>query len=294
MDLGPTQIVAEKGSGRASGGGQPELNFDTGTQQIARTKAGGAPVQAIAADAVANVPQAPGGGQPGTAPAVEINSIATATVRSEAGGSAAVSGGPSVAEKGAPAEVNAAPLLADAPVSRADNASAQAGGGAGGQPNVKEEDEEEKARRLARSTGGGSPQLALSAPVIAEAPTSAAGDGGSPEAMLAANSVAAATARANLGNDVPSGIAGPAAVEANSSEVAGGGGELVGQTTVTRAEAVDASVGAAVAGGGTSAPSRGSARKAFSARIRRPPKWPWRRPASGPAHRKGLRSKRPA
>ena len=85
------------------------------------------------------------------------------------------------------------------------------------------------------------------------------------EAMLAANSVATATARANLGNDAPSGTAGPTTTEAISGEVAGSGGELVGQTAVTRAEAVDASVGAAVAGGGTASASRAAAGKAFNA-----------------------------
>ena len=83
--------------GRASGGGQAELNFQTQSPQLARTSAtGGAPLMALAAPQAAEVaaPTGTAGGAPMT---MQPAAAALATTRSSPGGQAAESGGPSPA-----------------------------------------------------------------------------------------------------------------------------------------------------------------------------------------------------
>lgn len=67
VDLGPTQIMPESGSGRASGGGQPRIAVNAQEQSIERTRPGGAALAALTAEDVAPNPVAPagtGGGAP--------------------------------------------------------------------------------------------------------------------------------------------------------------------------------------------------------------------------------------
>ena len=66
VDLGPTQVVSERGTGRAAGGGQPTLNFQMQTQRIARSGVGAGPTVALAANTVAMQAEAP------RAPAAEL------------------------------------------------------------------------------------------------------------------------------------------------------------------------------------------------------------------------------
>jgi hypothetical protein len=265
VDLGPTQVVAEAGMGRASGGGQAELNFQTQSPQLARTSStGGAPLMALAAPQGVEVaaPTGTAGGAPMT---MEPAAAALATARSTPGGQSADSGGPSVAqERGPLTEANTAALLADATMSRADNAEGQSGGeAAAGQPGV--EDEEEKARRLARAALGGGPQLAIAGPVLAEAaasPMGAGGDGGTPNPDAASASQVAA-ARQYKDGGAPAGGAPLAAGQPDEGGPTGG--ELASNLTIARAEAAESAPGEAAAGGGTSTPSRRAAGATFAA-----------------------------
>jgi hypothetical protein len=265
VDLGPTQVVAESGVGRASGGGQAELNFQTQSPQLARTSAtGGAPQMALAAPTAAEV-SAPAGTAGGAPMTMQPAAAALATVRSTPGGQSADSGGPSVAqERGPLEEANTAALLADSPLSRADNADGQSGGEAGaGEPGV--EDEEEKARRLARAALGGGPQLAVAGPVVAEAaasPMGAGGDGGTPNPDAAA-AAQLAMARQNRDGGAPAGGAPLAAGQPDEGGSAGG--EIAGNLTIARAEAAESAPGAPAAGGGTSSPTRKAAGATFAA-----------------------------
>ena len=265
VDLGPTQVVAEAGMGRASGGGQAELNFQTQSPQLARTSdTGGAPLMALAAPQGVEVaaPTGTAGGAPMT---MEPAAAALATARSTPGGQSADSGGPSISqERGPLAEANTAALLADSALSRTDNAEGQSGAeAAAGQPGV--EDEEEKARRLARAARGGGPQLAVAGPALAEAaasPTGAGGDGGTPNPDTAAASQVAA-ARQYKDGGAP---AGGAPIAAGQPEEGGAtGGELTGNLTIARAEAAESAPGDPVAGGGTTNPSRKAAGATFAA-----------------------------
>ena len=81
-----------------------------------------------------------------------------------------------------------------------------AGGAAAGQPDL--EDEEEKARRLARQAAGGGPQLAVSGPIVLEAPQSpmgAGGDGGAPNASPQVVATATTSGRQNQDGGAPRG-----------------------------------------------------------------------------------------
>ncbi len=190
VDLGPTRVVSEGGASRASGGGQPAMNFETDSPRIARnSNIGGAPLASIAAPTMVDAPTAPpseAGGRPATP---ETDMEATAVARTDAGGAEPVSGGPARAtQAGPPTEMSMAEEVAEAALSRAELAEAlpgtdQAGGG------TNEEDEEERRRRLAR---------AASRLAVATTPTTAAGadvaaaaaSGQQPGAAAAATSVA--------------------------------------------------------------------------------------------------------
>lgn len=258
VDIGPTQIVAETGTGRAAGGGQAELNFETNAPQIARkTETGGSPTMSLASAKVAENVAAPLGTSGGQPAASDPGPAAVSASRTLAGGNAPASGGPSRAtEQGPSAEVNAAAMLAEAPVSRRDNAEGAAGGAAAaGQPDL--EDEKEKALRLARQAAGGGPQLALSGPIAAEVPQSpmgTAGDGGAPNASPQVTAVTTSSGRQNNDGGAPRGGAPQAAGEPGVASR--GGAEQVGSVTVTRAEAADGAAGAPALGGGSATPTR--------------------------------------
>jgi hypothetical protein len=258
VDLGPTQIVAEAGAGRAAGGGQAELNFETNAPQIARrTETGGSPAMSLAAARVAEAVAAPMGTSGGQPVASDPGPAATSAARTLAGGASPTSGGPSQAsETGPSAEVNSAAMLADTSVSRRDNAEGTAGGAAsGGQPEI--EDEEEKARRLARQRSGGAPQLAMAGPATVDVPQSPMGDGGAGGAPNAEPQVAAAatsTGRQALDGGAPRG--GSALAAGEPGEASRGGAEQVGSVTVTRAEAAEGAPGEPTLGGGSASPTR--------------------------------------
>lgn len=250
VDLGPTQIVAEQGASRASGGGQPELNMTNPSPTLARSRTGGAPQASIAAADVAAAPVAPPGTSGGS-PNTPFQPLATTTARTMAGGDLPTTGGPTTGKEGPAVEVAAAPLLADASLSRAD--AAEGAGGSAGAPTITgDEDEEEKRRRLARSAAGGAPQLALQGPAAIEAPAATPAGGGGPTGeMVGPALVAARTAPAGGGMAAPAG----GAVEAPA---AGGqpAGQVAGPVRVTRSEAVDAPSGQPIPGGGTTRAAR--------------------------------------
>ncbi len=269
IDLGPTALVGDTGAGRAAGGGQPMLNFETKSTQIARNQSvGGAAQLALdnaKVDPTVAAPAGDGGGQPKMD---TPGPAALAANRSIAGGEAALSGGPTAAtEQGPQVETSTSALLAEANVSRADTAEGATGASAAGQPSL--EDEEEKARRLARAAAGGAPQLALSAPTVADIPVSPMGDaggGGSPNLNPAALSQATAVARTTSDGGAPAGGSAMASVEAPQASAAGGG-EVVAAATVTKAEAAAGSAGPSITGGGTDAPQRAATGPTFAANV---------------------------
>jgi hypothetical protein len=257
VDLGPTQLVSEPGTGRASGGGQAELYFETQSQQIARrSQVGGAPLMSLAGakvDTSVAAPEGTAGGQPA---ANEPGPAAIATQRTLAGGQNTESGGPSAADEPGPlTEPSAAALLAENVLSRADRAEGAAGGPAGREDAL--EDEEEKARRLARAAAGGGPQLAIAGPVVAPAPQSPTGDegdGGRPTDLTAAPTAMVAGKQTLLGGAAEGG----SPLRAGEPEAGEGsrGAEAIGSLRVARAEATEGAPGDPVLGGGTAQPAR--------------------------------------
>jgi hypothetical protein len=259
VDVGPVQTIAEAGTGRASGGGAAELKFDTSAPQLARTggAAGGpaapsteaAPAEEAVASSAADASAASG-----------ASPAPVALARTVAGGEASASGGPSTARETGPlAEVNAAQLLAQQTLSRADATEGQSGGdAAAGQPGI--EDEEEKARRLARAASGGSPQPAVSALVAAEVPVSPmgeGGDGGTPSVGAEPAAASIATARSQVDGSLPAGGA-PADLRPGEG-AASGGAERAAILAIARAEAADAAPGTPEMGGGSASPARAAA-----------------------------------
>jgi hypothetical protein len=267
IDLGPTAIVGDTGSGRAAGGGQPNMNFETKSSQLARSEAGGAAQMSLSAakvDPTVAAPAGDGGGQP------KMETPGPASVaanRAVAGGQAPLSGGPSAAtEQGPLAEASTAALLAEANVSRAENAEGASGGSAAGQPSI--EDEEEKARRLARAAAGGGPQLAVTAATVANVPATPMGDagsGGTPNLNPQALSQATAVARSTSDGGAPAG-GGAVSIEAPQA-TAGRGGEVVSSNVVVKAEAASGSAGPTVTGGGTDSPQKAASGPTFAANV---------------------------
>jgi len=203
VDLGPTRVVSEGGASRASGGGQPAMNFETDSPRIARnSNIGGAPLTSIAATTIVDAPTAPpsdAGGHPATP---ETDMEATAVARTDAGGAEPVSGGPAKAtQAGPPTEMSLAEEVAEAALSRAELAEAlpgsdRAGGG------TDEEDEEERRRRLAR---------AASRLAVATTPTTAEGADVAAAAASAQQPGAAAAATAVARRATDAGAGSPAA-----------------------------------------------------------------------------------
>lgn len=279
VDTGPTQVVSERGVGRASGGGQPDATLAPESAVIARSRTGGSPQMSIAATVESVAPAAPAATGGGSPPTASLAAQATATVRNQEGGAAPVTGGPSAAAApGATVEVSAAPQVAEISRSRADAvAGAAAATSAGGQPNPSTNPSEERAPTLARAAAGGGPQLAAAASIAAEVPTTAMASSsspagatgavgaagapaGAPAGTPAANAGLEATAlSAAMGRPSPSGaspnVAAAGGVAGSPSITAGDTGsgaaaELVAQTVVARAEATDGTVGSPTLGGG--------------------------------------------
>ena len=263
IDLGPTQVVAETGGGRAAGGGQPQMNFETeSAQAVRRAPAGGAPVMSLAGAKVDAAVAAPAGTSGGEPPSIEASK--TNAARTLAGGAAPATGGPSVAQESGPlASSTAAQLLAKSDVSRADAAEGSSGGASAGQPST--EDEEERARRLARAATGGAPALAVAGPVMADvvaSPMGAAGDGGVPR-VAEVTAVATATARQNnISGGAPAGGT-PAVAAEPAAETSGAA--TAGSVSIARAETAQAAPGAPTLGGGTASPTRAASGPTFVA-----------------------------
>jgi hypothetical protein len=207
IDLGPERVISEGAMGRASGGGQPVMNFAVEAKRLARsTHVGGAPLTALAAAEVVPAPTAPtatGGGRPENP---ESDAQATAVARTDAGDAGPVSGGPTRAVETGPAtEVSMAEQLAESVLARAELAEAvpgiaQPGGG------EDEEDPEERRRRLAREAGRLSgPNLSTLADAVPTAGTASA---------QAATGLAAAPTRIENPMDATDGASGAAAAAA--------------------------------------------------------------------------------
>lgn len=273
VDTGPTRVVDEGGVSRASGGGQPELNQESASQQVARSRVGASAAPALATNVSAEMPSPIAGSDGGQPTAQEVEPTISVASRGEAGGAAPAAGSPTATA----AEVAAGTSQASDPISApsvaraggaARDAAEQIAAMAGG-----DEDEEEKARRLARSAVGGAPQLAVSAPVIAAevgSPPGQPGSAGQPgeTAMVEASAAAGTVSRSNPAAAPASSLAATSvAVEALAATGGGSGGATIGEATRQRAEATEAAIGAATPGGGTASPARAAPSQAFAANL---------------------------
>lgn len=264
VDIGPTQLVAERGGTRAAGGGQPEPSTELSAAQIARTApSGGMPQASLAVAQTAESASAPAGESGGVPAAIEAQLAGVSKAAATA--TAAATGGPQSAEAaGAASEAAAAQLLARTDVSRAQASDGAAGGGASGMADL--EDEEERARRLARASQGGAPQLAISGPVSADVVASPQGDGGDAGAVqiLEASAVAATASRMTATGGAPAGAATAPAGEPGVADDAGGA-PAVASIAIARAEAADGTPGTPLTGGGSESPTKASSAPTFAA-----------------------------
>lgn len=256
VDVGPTQVVADSGaSSRASGGGQPTINTETQSRQIARSKVGGSAAASLANATQAEAVAAPPGIGGGAPKSLDVNTEATAIARTEAGGAGAVSGGPATAtERGPATEVSVASLVGETALAKRDNNTPGGAPQAAGQPNVASSSE--TARTVAR-TSGGAPQLAVGGPTMADVPNIPQGDGGAPAG--GAQPATASVAKAASGGGAPSGAPRTTDIAAAST------GGVVSTAVAGRAEAVEAMAGAPATGGGQAAQPRRSTGPAFAA-----------------------------
>ena len=264
IDIGATQLVAERGGTRAAGGGQSEPNTDLSARQVARAEPdGGLPRMALATAQVADQVAAPAGESGGSPASLEaqVAGVSRTTVAAPA----AMTGGPQAADAaGEASEATAAQLAAQTDRSRAEASEGAAGGGTAGLTDP--EDEEERARRLARASQGGAPQLAVAGPVIADVVASRAGDGGdagdaaNPEPRAMATSATRLTAE---GAAPTGGSASPAPDTASSPDLPGAA--AVASVAIARAEAADGTPGTPLIGGGSASPTKASSAPTFAA-----------------------------
>jgi hypothetical protein len=270
VDTGPTRVVDNKGVSRASGGGQPELNQESVSQQVARSRAGASAAPAIATNVAAQMLSPVAGSDGGQPTAETVEPTVTVASLGEEGGAAPAAGSPTATATEVAAGTSQADDLITAPsVARAGGAARDAqeqiAAMAGG-----EEDEEEKARRLARSAVGGAPQLAVSAPVVLPqigAPAGQPGSAGEPTARAIAEAATAAGAVSHSTQAAAPAMNISAAAAAAPATGGGSGGATVGAMTMQRAEATAAMTGRAASGGGTATPARAAPSRPFATNL---------------------------
>lgn len=267
VDVGPSRLVADNSKGkRAAGGGRPQLNYESDSNQVSRQQPGGAPSTSIAAATVDDIPMAPkgGGGTPSTS---ELNPKATALARAESGGPESLSAGPtSKALSGPTSNTNNASDLAQTPASRAEAAEAAPGDLATGGSQPDDEDEEERRRRLARAAlAAGGPAATLPGSLKVELPTQPSETGGGQLASSAPTGPvgpqASEIARAAPSGGVPASQ--PNAAIAQGPPASTGGAESAGEIQIARADPADGEPGLTRTGGGTNSPARAATGPAF-------------------------------
>lgn len=256
VDLGATKVVSENSTGKASGGGQPRMNFETRSHKLARSEVGGAPDVRLAETEVAEVAQAPrgdGGGEPATP---EISPEATAVARTEQGGGSPVTGGPASMQSDPSAESASSQEVAEAQIGRAETIEAAT------------------AKPVAGG-GSGSPARAATGPKLLENLIASAAtpvDAGNPPQGTPEGTPPMPT-ETELARAEASGGAPTAGGPAKASEVGlpeeeegeeGGAESAIVQTKVGRATAIDSTVGKPSAGGGTASPTRASTGPTFA------------------------------
>ena len=84
VDIGPTRIVANTGQGRASGGGQPTLNFEPSNNDQVRSSASTGKRPSVASTNVSEIAQSPVGGQ--AEPEVAPSASSASSVAASSGG----------------------------------------------------------------------------------------------------------------------------------------------------------------------------------------------------------------
>jgi len=136
VDVGPTRIVANSGTGRASGGGQPTLNKESQARSVARSSTGGAAQMSVTSKVVAEAPAAPAGSAGGQPQPLDADPEASSLARTQAGGELPTSGGPAAIDQlGPTSETGSVAAIAAASPGRAAEidalpAPAEEGGGA--------------------------------------------------------------------------------------------------------------------------------------------------------------------
>ncbi len=239
VDLGPTTLVAQSGTGRASGGGQPQRRPGIQSRTLARSVQG----QSLSASLLAEVvrpavaaPAAEGGGVPSR---VDLESNPNASVNARAQPNAPAWGGAVAAAGGV---VNA-PNRSLAVSSR--RATAVSDGPQLAEPSSRVPFASRKATRNRQLEG------AASVVDLSAGNADQRNDRQMPSTMLAANAAATAVGKQTAGGQ------GEKLVEINaiSAPTARASGSVDG-ALAARAEAVDAPSGLAVAGGGSRTPLR--------------------------------------
>ncbi len=256
VDVGPTKIVSENSTGKAAGGGQPTLNFETRSNQIQRADSGGAMELALAEAKVEPVAQAEpgsGGGEPSTP---DVSPEATAVVRTEEGGASPATGGPAAMDRDPSSESASSQQVAEAKIGRAETIEAVKAeptpGGGSSSP--------------AKSATG--PKLAANLIAAAATPSDTANPPqGTPDGSPPTPSKVE-VARADASGGAPT-AGGPAkADEVGPTEDEKGEPSNVeialAESSLGRATSIESTVGKPKAGGGTSSPTRQSTGPAFT------------------------------
>ncbi|MEE2640679.1 MAG: hypothetical protein VX768_08645 [Planctomycetota bacterium] len=144
LDTGATKLVSEAGQGRASGGGQPEVDREIRTSASQKKRNGETRNSSLAANLKADVTEAPaetGGGRPSsTQPDPNASSLAKTLAgegnRAAAGPTSAATTGPTQEESSAPSK-SSATLATAAPRETAEGELTPGGGNPAENPNLR-------------------------------------------------------------------------------------------------------------------------------------------------------------
>jgi hypothetical protein len=253
VDLGPERTVAQLQSGRASGGGQPQVTFAT-TNATTPAPRNGAALASLDVDTRAPSVAAPAGDGGSRPLAIDANPAATSAQRTDPGGTAGTSGGPTAETLAGPvSEASDADLIGPlaartSTTTDPSDAGADPGGTPGGGAGTP------LAARSRNATAPATASVSAAAEAVANGQASGGGEPGTAVNQLAPLDTSTAPGARRQNNELTAapGIDG-AALSATLSDR---GAVAAMATPSRRAEASQAPIGAPVIGGGRDAQPR--------------------------------------
>jgi len=258
VDLGTTQIVANTGTGRASGGGQPTLNFSNKKQVTRRKTPGGGLSVALASNVKAATANAPKGSSGGPSEMPLVDAETSSLTRGTTGGE----GSARAMKMGEASLPGSAPVLGESRTARTEANPADAG-----QPSVGEGQPRSLTRRNTSSVAFAANRRAKAAAAGTDTNTDTSQEDGGPSSELAAQGgellrdASPGDAQSGAPRDAAGLVGGPAGPEGIESPISAESGSSSGTSRRRSQDGPDGPSIEATANNGPGPPRRKSTRR---------------------------------